>query len=53
MAYSRVGFDLDRIQVHQMLGVRVDERGRSDMPPRPAWDQAAAGAKTRVSELAA
>ena len=37
MAYSRVGFETDRIQIHQMLGARLDDRGRSLMPLRPTW----------------
>jgi cyclopropane-fatty-acyl-phospholipid synthase len=39
MAYSRVGFDLGRIQVHQMLGVRPHQGGRSGMPLRPDWQR--------------
>ncbi|MGE3285410.1 MAG: class I SAM-dependent methyltransferase [Pseudonocardia sp.] len=34
MAASRVGFDRDNIQLHQVLGVRVDRDGRSGMPLR-------------------
>jgi cyclopropane-fatty-acyl-phospholipid synthase len=37
MAGSRVGFDLNRIQLHQVLGVRVEPRGISGMPLRPTW----------------
>jgi cyclopropane-fatty-acyl-phospholipid synthase len=37
MAASRVGFDLNRIQLHQVLGVRLKRRGVSDMPLRPTW----------------
>ena len=37
MAASRVGFDLNNIQLHQVLAVRPDEHGRSDMPLRPTW----------------
>lgn len=36
MAGSRLGFELNNIQLHQMLGVRLDE-GRSEMPLRPSW----------------
>ncbi len=39
MAISRVGFDLNRIQIHQILGVRLTPDGRSGMPPRPSWDR--------------
>jgi cyclopropane-fatty-acyl-phospholipid synthase len=39
MATSRVGFEVGRIQVHQMLGVHVGADGRSGMPLRPDWEQ--------------
>ena len=39
MAISRVGFDLNRIQIHQILGVRLTSDGRSGMPPRPSWER--------------
>ena len=39
MAISRVGFDLNRIQIHQVLGVRLTPDGRSGMPPRPSWER--------------
>jgi cyclopropane-fatty-acyl-phospholipid synthase len=42
MAISRVGFDLNRIEVHQMLAVRTGPRGESGMPLRPDWEQAGA-----------
>jgi len=34
MAACRLGFDLDNIQLHQMLGVKLGENGRSGMPLR-------------------
>jgi len=37
MAASRVGFDLNRIELHQILGVRLKPRGVSDFPLRPTW----------------
>jgi cyclopropane-fatty-acyl-phospholipid synthase len=37
MAASRLGFDRRGIELHQVLGVRLDERGRSGMPLRPDW----------------
>jgi len=52
MAFSRVGFELDRIQIHQVLGVRLDSRGRSCMPLRPNWEQREQRAGTRAPELA-
>jgi cyclopropane-fatty-acyl-phospholipid synthase len=39
MAASRVGFELNRIQVHQVLGVRVAADGRSGLPLRPQFDR--------------
>lgn len=36
MAGSRLGFDQNKIQLHQVLGVRSDN-GDSDMPLRPTW----------------
>ena len=53
IAYSRVGFDLDRIEIHQMLGVRLDSRGRSGMPLRPSWEQHGQSDPRRASELTA
>jgi len=35
MAASRMGFDINNIQLHQMLAVKNDARGRSGMPLRP------------------
>jgi len=37
MAASRVGFDVNSIQLHQVLGVKLDEHGRSGMPLRPKF----------------
>jgi cyclopropane-fatty-acyl-phospholipid synthase len=37
MAASRVKFERNGIQVHQILGVRVKADGGSGMPPRPRW----------------
>jgi len=36
MAGSRLGFDRNVVQLHQVLGVRLDH-GRSGMPLRPDW----------------
>jgi cyclopropane-fatty-acyl-phospholipid synthase len=38
MAGSRLGFERNQIQLHQVLGVRLGENGRSGMPLRPDWD---------------
>jgi cyclopropane-fatty-acyl-phospholipid synthase len=37
MAGSRLGFERHTIELHQVLGVRVDEHGSSGMPLRPTW----------------
>jgi cyclopropane-fatty-acyl-phospholipid synthase len=37
MAASRVGFEVNNIQLHQALGVKVDDRGGSGFPLRPAY----------------
>ena len=37
MAGSAVGFEADRIQVHQVLGVKTGPDGDSGMPHRPDW----------------
>ncbi len=44
MAISRVGFDLNRIQIHQILGVRLAGDGRSGMPLRSSWEGAVGSA---------
>jgi len=53
MALCRIGFELDRVQIHQMLGVRVDEQGCANMPLRPNWQQPERPAGPRAFELAA
>jgi cyclopropane-fatty-acyl-phospholipid synthase len=40
MALSRVGFQVNRVQIHQVLGVRVSREGSSGMPLRPDWARA-------------
>jgi cyclopropane-fatty-acyl-phospholipid synthase len=37
MAACRLGFERNNIQLHQVLGVRPDDRGDSAMPLRPQW----------------
>jgi cyclopropane-fatty-acyl-phospholipid synthase len=37
MAASRFGFERNDIQLHQVLGVKLDSHGRSGMPLRPDW----------------
>jgi cyclopropane-fatty-acyl-phospholipid synthase len=39
MAASRLGFDINQIQLHQMLGVKLGPGGRSGMPLRPTFDR--------------
>ena len=53
LAYSRVGVDLDRIQIHQMLGVRIAGDGSSGMPLRPTWEQCGQHTDGRRSDLVA
>ncbi len=37
LAGSRLGFERNSIQLHQVLGVRLDSQGGSQMPLRPDW----------------
>ena len=37
MAGSAAGFEADRIQIHQVLGVKTGPDGDSRMPNRPDW----------------
>jgi cyclopropane-fatty-acyl-phospholipid synthase len=37
LAGSRMGFERNEIQLHQVLAVNVPEGGRSDFPLRPTW----------------
>ncbi len=37
MAGSRLGFERNVVQLHQVLAVRVDDRGGVDLPLRPWW----------------
>jgi cyclopropane-fatty-acyl-phospholipid synthase len=39
MAESRMAFDVNNVEIHQMLGVRVTADGRSEMPLRPSWER--------------
>src|SRR5487761_1371117 len=45
MAGSRLGFDHNIVQLHQILGVKLRADGASGMPLRPDWEPAQAGAK--------
>ena len=40
MAGSRLGFERNQIQLHQMLGVKLGEDGEAGMPLRPDWEPA-------------
>ena len=42
MAASRLGFQINQIQLHQMLGVKLGAGGESGMPLRPTFDRAPA-----------
>jgi cyclopropane-fatty-acyl-phospholipid synthase len=37
MAFARLGFERNRLQLHQVLGVKPDSRGRAGMPLRPSF----------------
>jgi cyclopropane-fatty-acyl-phospholipid synthase len=38
MAGSRLGFERNHIQLHQVLGVKLGANGKSGMPLRPDWE---------------
>jgi cyclopropane-fatty-acyl-phospholipid synthase len=38
MAGSRLGFERNDIQLHQVLGVKLDKNGAAGMPLRPDWE---------------
>jgi cyclopropane-fatty-acyl-phospholipid synthase len=40
MAGSRLGFDRNVVELHQILGVKLDASGVSGMPLRPNWEVA-------------
>ena len=42
MAGSRLGFDRNQVELHQILGARLDAEGKSHMPLRPDWEPATA-----------
>ena len=42
MAGSRLGFERNNIQLHQVLGVKLGQNGTSGMPLRPDWEPVAA-----------
>ncbi|HEX7995274.1 MAG TPA: class I SAM-dependent methyltransferase [Streptosporangiaceae bacterium] len=42
MAGSRLGFERNQIQLHQVLGVKLAAHGESGMPLRPDWEPSAA-----------
>jgi cyclopropane-fatty-acyl-phospholipid synthase len=42
MAGSRLGFDRNVVELHQILGVKLTLDGTSGMPLRPNWDKAEA-----------
>jgi cyclopropane-fatty-acyl-phospholipid synthase len=37
MAGSRLGFERHTLELHQVLGVKVDANGSNGMPLRPDW----------------
>jgi len=48
MAGSRLGFDRNAIELHQVLGVKLPAGGSAGMPLRPDWEPAQARAKASV-----
>ena len=40
LAGSRLGFERDQIQLHQVLAVKLHDDGRADFPLRPDWGSA-------------
>jgi cyclopropane-fatty-acyl-phospholipid synthase len=42
MAGSRLGFERNVVELHQILGVRLEANGESHMPLRPDWESAPA-----------
>jgi len=40
LAGSRLGFERNQIQLHQILGVKLGEGGEAGMPLRPDWEPA-------------
>jgi cyclopropane-fatty-acyl-phospholipid synthase len=42
MAGSRLGFERNQIQLHQVLGVKLGPDGKSGLPLRPDWEPVAA-----------
>jgi cyclopropane-fatty-acyl-phospholipid synthase len=38
LAGSRLGFERNQIQLHQVLGVNLHADGRADFPLRPDWE---------------
>jgi len=41
MAGSRLGFERNQVQLHQVLCARLDAEGNAGMPLRPSWEPAA------------
>jgi cyclopropane-fatty-acyl-phospholipid synthase len=42
---SRIGFERNQIQLHQMLGVKLGRSADSEMPLRPVWDWTSAAVR--------
>jgi hypothetical protein len=51
MAGSRLGFDRNQIQLHQVLGVKLTDAGVSGMPLRPDWEVSAAVAQSNGTRI--
>ena len=46
---SQVGFEINRLQIHQFLGVVPASDGRSAMPLRPDWESGEQAASRRAT----
>ncbi len=52
MAGSRLGFERNVVQLHQILGVKLDAESGSGMPLRPDWEPAREFAADGIAPLA-
>jgi cyclopropane-fatty-acyl-phospholipid synthase len=39
MAFARIAFERNHVQIHQILGVKPDGGGGAGMPLRPRWQR--------------
>jgi cyclopropane-fatty-acyl-phospholipid synthase len=48
MAGCILGFDRNVVQLHQILGVKLNKDGTSGMPLRPNWEPSVARAQAQA-----